>query len=130
MLGEWYGPAYAARESAVHGLPVRPAADFLDAVTRSVFSEETSLQMRLESSWQEIVGDELAAMSRVGKLEDGVLTLEVRHSVYRKELANAAELIRAQVNCYLKSDRCREIRLEAANRRNRKFSEKKLSTPS
>ena len=128
MLNEWYGPAYAARESSAWGMPARPAADFLEAATRQVFSPETGMQMQLDAHWPEIVGETLAAMSRVGGLENGVLTLEVRHSVYRKELENASDLILALANRHLGSAGCRELRLTAANRRSRKFHDKSQAT--
>ena len=128
MLSEWYGPAYAARESAAWGETVRPVADYLDTVTRSVFSPETRLKIRLEEEWTAIVGEQFAAMCQVGSLENRVLTLEIRHSAYRKELENAFDYLRTLVNRHLGEERVREIRLAAANRRSRKFSEKKTSS--
>lgn len=128
MLSEWYGPAYAARESAAWGEVVRPVADYLDTVTRPVFSPETRLKIRLAEEWPAIVGEQFAAMCQVGGLENRVLTLEIRHSAYRKEVENALEYLRTLINHQLGTDCCREIRLTAANRRSRRFSEKTTSS--
>ena len=128
MREEWYGPVRAASESALHGEPVRMAADYLPEVTRSVFSPETLSKIRLEEEWPAIVGGQFAAMCRVGSLEKGVLTLEVRHSAYRKELENAFDFLRTLVNRHLGADRVREIRLAAANRRSRKFGEQSTTS--
>ena len=128
LLTEWYGPVYAARESAYWGETVRPAADYLPEVTKSIFSPETLLKVRLDAEWSAIVGEQFSAMSRVGGLENGVLTLEVRHSAYRKELENAFDYLRTLVNRHLGEERVREIRLAAANRRSRKFGEKSTTS--
>ncbi len=127
LLAEWYGPAYASREITAHGSKARPIGDFLSNVTSQVFSAETDTQMQLAQNWPEIVGPGLSAMCTPGTLDQGVLTLEVRHSAYRKELENAFELILALTNRYLRKDCCREIRLAAANRRARKFSKSTTS---
>ena len=122
LLAEWYGPAYASREISATGSKARPVGAFLDDVTTQVFSAETNTQMQLAQNWPEIVGPGLSAMCTPGTLEQGVLTLEVRHSAYRKELENAFELIIALTNRYLGKNCCREITLAAANRRARKFN--------
>ncbi|MBO5688903.1 MAG: DUF721 domain-containing protein [Lentisphaeria bacterium] len=122
LLAEWYGPAYASREITAYGSKARPLEDFLGDVTKQVFSAETDMQMRLAENWPSVVGPGLCAMCTPGTLEQGVLTLEVRHSAYRKELENAFELILALSNRYLGNNVCREIRLAAANRRRGRFS--------
>lgn len=122
LLNDWYGSSYASREISVYGKKARPVGDFLGDVTKQVFSAETDAQMQLAQNWPDIVGPGLSAMCAPGPLEDGVLTLEVRHSAYRKELEHAFELILSLTNRYLGEPRCREVRLAAANRRARKFN--------
>lgn len=121
LLNEWYGPSYTSREISAFGSKPRLISDLLGDVTRQVFAEETSIRMRLAENWAEVVGPGLSAMCSPGVLDHGVLTLEMRHSAYRKELENAFDLILALTNRYLGKNYCREVRLEAANRRNRKF---------
>ena len=122
LLKDWYGPSYASHEISVYGKKARPVGDFLGDVTKQVLSAETDAQMQLAQNWPDIVGPGLSAMCAPGPLEDGVLTLEVRHSAYRKELEHAFELILSLTNRYLGEPRCREVRLAAANRRARKFN--------
>lgn len=120
LLAEWYGPAFASREISAYGSKARPVGDFLGDVTKPVFSAETDAQMRLTQNWQDVVGPALSVMCSPGTLEEGILTLEIRHSAYRKELEGAFDLILALTNRYLGENRCHEIRLAAANRRIRK----------
>ena len=122
LLNDWYGSSYASREVSAYGKKVRHVGDFLGDVTKQVFSAETDAQMQLAQNGPDIVGPGLCAMCTPGPLENGVLTLEVRHSAYRKELELAFELILSLTNRYLGAPRCREIRLAAANRRARKFN--------
>lgn len=126
LLADWYGPAYASREISSYGSKARPLEDFLGDVTKQVFSAETGDQMRLAENWPSVVGPGISAMCAPGTLDHGVLTLEIRHSAYRKELENAFELILALTNRYLGGNACREVRLAAANRRRRTFGN---STP-
>ena len=121
MLNEWYGSAYAAREIAMSGPRAELAAHFVDGVTRSVFSKETEQKMTLEAHWSEIVGEQFAAISQVTGLSGGVLTLGVRHSAFRKELENSLILLQSLIQRYFGEVVCREIRLEAANRRRHSF---------
>ncbi len=127
MLSEWYGPAYAATEISSYGAKVRPASDYLEEVTRNIFSRDTLLKIRLEKAWPEVVGAPFSGMCQVGSFDNGILTLEVRHSIYRSELENAFELLQAFVNRFAGENICTGIRLEAANRRSRNFCKPKTS---
>ena len=60
--------------------------------------------------WEEVVGEQIAGVSRAVALENGRLTVEVTHPVWRVELAHLSEEIIGRLNERLGRRAVRRIR--------------------
>ena len=66
----------------------------------------------IEEAWQQAVGGEVAAVTRVTKLHRGTLTVKVPHNAYMQELSfRHSELIDMLAEL-LKEERIKKIRFE------------------
>ena len=112
LLRDWYGPDFAETEIAAH---VSQPVEFRSELERLVSSLETPERTefrRIAEHWQEFCGAAVAKMTVPGELTtDGVLLVEVRHSLLIAELRPAMKLVLARINHGIASPLCREIRL-------------------
>ncbi len=110
LLSDWYGAEDAAAEGVSLCPCAQPIGEAIAELSAKVFRRETLQRMKLDESWAEVAGAQLAALTRVGGFHDGVLTVEVRHSAFLRELAGTTDLLRDRVNAAIGGG-CREIRL-------------------
>ena len=110
MLNEWYGRTVAGVEMTAYGSRIRPIGELLDELGSKVFNAETNCRLKLEDAWEEVAGRQLATLTRVASFREGVLSLEVRHSAFLRELSGTTDLLLDQVNRFFGESCCREIR--------------------
>jgi predicted nucleic acid-binding Zn ribbon protein len=60
--------------------------------------EKTLKEKRLLHNWREIIGDEIASVTKPVKIEEGVLYLRVSDPVWRTELQFILKEIRAKID--------------------------------
>lgn len=115
LLRDWYGPEFAETEIAAH---VSHPVEFRGELERLVATLETPERTefrRIAEHWREFCGAAVARMAAPVELTpDGVLLVEVRHSLLIAELKPAMKLVLARVNQGVASPLCREIRLVIA----------------
>lgn len=66
--------------------------------------EDDRLLARIDAVWEELVGAEIAALTRVEELQAGELRVKVTHPVWMTELGGLAEEIRGRLNERLVAD--------------------------
>ncbi len=119
MLSAWYGEEIARTEIVACSPQPRSINEVIDELGAQVFQPETLQRMKLEGAWEEVAGRQLAALTRVGGFRDGVLSIEVRHSAFLRELAETADLLQNRVNAAIGGG-CREIRFVPSSGRSRR----------
>jgi len=73
------------------------------------YSERLSEQKAVEL-WPSVAGEGISAVSRAVGINDGVLTVRVRNSVWRNELVYLADEIRARLNGELGRELVKKIK--------------------
>ncbi len=109
MLSAWYGEEIARTEVVACSPRPQPIHEVIAGLGAQIFQPETLQRIELEGAWEEVAGRQLAALTRVGGFRDGVLSVEVRHSAFLRELSGTADLLRKRVNAVIGGG-CREIR--------------------
>lgn len=115
LLRDWYGPDFAETEIAAHvSHPVELSTEVERLIAKLETPERIELR-RITEHWQEFCGAAVARMTVPAELtEDGVLLVEVRHSLLLAELRPAMKLVLARINRGIASPLCREIKLVIA----------------
>ena len=109
MLREWYGDDFAAVEVAAHiSHPVTLQRSIAELMAGVGAPEVLALQ-QLRMQWPEIAGDAFSRFALPGSWENGVLTLEVRHSALLRELRPSLEIIREAVKRRFPEVDCTEV---------------------
>jgi len=93
--------------------------DILDKIR----ARNPALEKRLEEAlaveaWEKTVGTQIANHARALKVEDGVLWIEVDHSVWRTELHHRKRQIIEKLNAATKPDTIRDLFLSEPKRAN------------
>jgi len=93
--------------------------DILDKIR----ARNPALEKRLEEAlaveaWEKTVGTQIANHARALKVEDGVLWIEVDHSVWRTELHHRKRQIIEKLNAATKPDTIRDLFLIEPKRAN------------
>ena len=115
LLRDWYGPEFAETEIAAHvSHPVEFSAELERLVSSMETPERTELR-RITEHWKEFCGGAVARMTVPAAVTvDGVLLVEVRHSLLLAELKPAMKLVLSRINRGVESPLCREVRLVVA----------------
>ena len=71
--------------------------------------EEEILLDKIQRSWSEVVGEIIAKHTKVKKLMDKKLYIQVESSVWGSELLIRKEQIISSINTYLKEEKVKEI---------------------
>ena len=112
LLRDWYGPEFAETEVAAHVSHPVEFRDELEVLVSSLETPERTELRRIVEHWKEFCGAAVAGMTVPGELTaDGVLLVEVRHSLLLSELKPAMRLVLSRINKGIASPLCREIRL-------------------
>ena len=77
------------------------------------------VEAALHARWAEAVGAEVAGVSRVEKLEGGVLTIGVDHPTWNYELMMRAPALRDRVNAFLGTTSIMEVHVKLRTPRGR-----------
>lgn len=112
LLRDWYGPEFAETEVAAHvSHPVEFSAELERLVASLEPPEQTELR-RIAEHWKEFCGAAVARLTAPCELtSDGVLLVEVRHSLLLAELKPTMKLVLPRINRGIAAPLCREIRL-------------------
>jgi predicted nucleic acid-binding Zn ribbon protein len=70
----------------------------LSSFLRDLGLEKNLMEKRLLHNWREIIGDEIASVTKPVKIEEGVLYLRVSDPVWRTELQFILKEIRAKID--------------------------------
>ena len=130
LLKNWYGKERAKVEMAAHSPQPVSVGEVMTELCAGLSDPEIARFIEIESSWEKIVGQgPAAAFAHPAGLNDGVLTLAVRHSALLRELAPSLDLLRSRINARFGETVCREILLVPGGGRTRRhvFSEKSES---
>lgn len=115
LLRDWYGADFAETEIAAHVSHPLAFAEELDRLVSSLETPERTELRRITARWTEFCGAAVARMTVPGELTpEGVLLVEVRHSLLIAELKPAMKLVLQRINQGIASPLCREIRLVIA----------------
>jgi hypothetical protein len=111
MLSLWYGDERAANEIAAHTYEPKPLADLLDAELSNIRRPENGMLITLRAQWPTIAGNMFSRFCEPESLNDGVLTLKVKHSALLMELKPCCDIFCTKVNQVLGEGSCKEIKL-------------------
>jgi predicted nucleic acid-binding Zn ribbon protein len=87
-----------------------PVGDVLPRVLEELGLRQRLAERRVLESWAKIVGEKIARHSRVVDIQDGVLTLQADHGVWRQELSLLTPEIVRRYNEVCGEGTVREIR--------------------
>ena len=76
---------------------IRKISEVLPEVLGDFRLGEQALMLRLQASWQEVVGRQIATQAKPGRIDNKVLTIYVRHSIWLAELKSYEQEILAKV---------------------------------
>ena len=112
LLSDWYGQEFAASEIAGHISQPHTLSDGIRLIMAKLESPESRALRCLREMWPSVAGAWISQLAIPAEWRsDGVLVLEVRHSVLLRELRPSMELIREEVNRRLPDIVCTEIKL-------------------
>ena len=111
LLNSWYGRERAAVEFSAYTQEAVNIADVVSEVCRNLADREVREFIRISTRWNEIIPGKLAACAQPARLQEGVLSLEVRHSALIRELAPSLDLFLARIAAAVGEGICKEIRL-------------------
>ncbi len=83
LLQDWYGPEFAANEIIAHQSKAKGINEILPAIFSEIGMEEAALLEDLISSWQQLVGIDVAKQTSPVALQRGVLIVEVANATWR-----------------------------------------------
>ncbi len=89
----------------------RPLRSVLTGVTRSLGLDDP-VEGLLHAHWAQIVGQDVAALCRVEKFDDGRLSLGADNPVTRYELSMRREALKAQINAFLGEDKITQVHVK------------------
>ena len=112
LLEDWYGPEFASSEVAAHvSTPIPLSRGVRELMNDLETPQQRSFRL-LREIWPQIVGAEFARLAEPANWgDDGVLSLEVRHSALLRELRSSAELIKMAVQKRFPEANCEEVKL-------------------
>ena len=111
LLAQWYGEERAAREIALHTAQPESIGTLLNDILGKIRRPENGTLIKLRSNWGKFSGSSFARFTQPESLQNGVLTLKVRHSALLLELQPSLDLLRENINRELGETLCKEIRL-------------------
>lgn len=88
--------------------------EHLPKVLRRLADRENSRVPFMEALWHEIVGHDLAAVSKPVELRDGVLTLEVSDRDWERELRKLSGRLIGKVNAFWEKRLVERIQLKVS----------------
>ncbi len=118
LLSEWYGSERAGVESTAYTPDAVRVGDLAEEFLKKAASAEVLDGIRLREAWQSIAGAQIAAVSELINLRDGVAEVGVFHSAWLRELRGPVkqQMLR-KINQALGEERCRDIRFVPGERR-------------
>ena len=111
LLSLWYGPESAEIEMSAHTAQPRPIGELVEAELARLHRPESATLFRIRSAWREIIGANYSRFTEPFTLQNGVLTLKVRHSALLMELQESRDVIVQRVRHAVGEDSCSSVKL-------------------
>ncbi|MCP3964853.1 MAG: DUF721 domain-containing protein [Lentisphaerae bacterium] len=117
LLRDWYGRERAGLEITEYCPGASSVGKEAERILRKTISPDISDGIRIRENWKSIAGAQIAAISQPMNLQDKVLTVEVKHSVWMRELNGPVKktLIK-KVNDFSGKNVCKDFRCIPAGR--------------
>lgn len=90
---------------------IEPIGNVLNDILDKFRLRDTYHRSHIPDYWNEIVGSMVSAVSKTGKLENGILTVRVSSPVWRTELILRREELCSKLNEKIGVDMIREINI-------------------
>jgi len=111
LLKDWYGKERAKVEINAYTPKAVAAGDVAHKLLKKTLCPDLLKSIKLRENWADIVGAQIAEIASPVSLKEKVLYVEVKHSVWLRELsvgATKAMLIK-KINERYKEINCRDI---------------------
>ncbi len=117
LLRDWYGYDRAGLEITEYCPEPRPIGKEAEKILKKTVSADISDAIRIRENWKSIAGAQIAVISLPLNMHAKVLTLEVKHSVWLRELSGPVKktLIK-KVNKFLEREGCKDLKCVPAGR--------------
>ncbi len=111
LLRGWFGEERARQEMAAHTAQPVDINDIIPGIYANLADEDSGMFIDIDTRWQELIGEDFAAMTKPVKVQDGVLYVEVRHVLLLRELAASVDIFLERINSLRSGPPCKELRL-------------------
>ncbi|QSH42087.1 DUF721 domain-containing protein [Lentisphaerota bacterium ZTH] len=117
LLNDWYGHERAGLEITAYCPETKWVGDEAERILKKTVSPDISDGIRIREGWKSIAGAQIAAISLPLNLQSKILTVEVKHSVWMRELNGPVKntLIK-KINKFAGKEVCKDIRCVPAGR--------------
>ena len=106
----WFGEERARQEMAAHTTQPVSINELIPELCANLVDEDNGIFIDIDTRWNELIGDEFAAMTKPVRVKDGILFVEVRHVLLLRELSPSADLFLKRINTVRSGTPCKEIR--------------------
>ena len=110
LLRGWFGEERARQEMAAHTTQPVSINELIPELCANLVDEDNGIFIDIDTRWNELIGDEFAAMTKPVRVKDGILFVEVRHVLLLRELSPSADLFLKRINTVRSGTPCKEIR--------------------
>ncbi len=111
ILNDWYGRERGETELNAYLAPPEEIDKVLDKVIDGIISPEDLQLVDLKENWAQIAGPQIARIATPLNIRDQVLTVEVRHSAWLRELKGSVKnIILGKIRKLCGEDFCIDIR--------------------
>ena len=118
VLRDWYGAERSGVEMASHSPKSVHIKSLLENVARQAVSWQTSLLIKVQNNWEQIVGKQIASIAEPVAIRYKVVYIEVRHTAWLNELqGEIKEKILRNVIKFCGNKYCEDIKFVPQGRR-------------
>ena len=118
LLSAWYGRERAQNEITAYTPQAVSAGDIANGILKKTVSPDLLKTIKITENWESIAGKQIAKISSPVSFQKKVLTVQVKHSVWFRELSTgpAKNMIIKKINELYGKNHCKEIQFVPGGR--------------
>lgn len=111
LLKEWYGEDAASFEIISHLPREMSIESAMGNIITGYMSPEDATLMELKKNWDSLMGSQIAKIAKPRNIKNGVIYIEVSHSIWLMELQNySKQMMLEKIKKYYGKNFCKDIR--------------------